>query len=553
MRKVQNLAKASFPLPDVVTAPVPAPTEGWDAISPLAAMDPKRAPILQNWVPRPGWVELRAGYQPFCLMSASTPVESLIVWRGPSSQRMFAANNARLYEVTSQTPVQVAAGPYASNRWQYTQFAPAGGDTYLQLVNGVDALQMYDGTTSTWSVPSITGLPNSWSSSNIINIYAQKRRLWYVMAQSTIVAYMPTDTIMGAIAGYIDFGALWTKGGYAVAMGDWTEDGGNGPQDYAVFISSRGQASIYAGTDPTNAATWSLVGTFDLSPPLGYRCLTRLGSDLGVITLQGLLPLSQALPFDPSADRSSALTSRIQNAMAAASATSQNNFGWELVSFPAQQLFLLNVPLTQSVQQDQFVMNALTGAWCHFVGWNANTFALFNDNLYFGDNNGVVQQAYTSGLDGFNSILADMQCAFNWFDDPGRTKRMTAVQPLVAASGVVSPILSVDADFSDNAPAAPVTVITGGAEWDSAIWDQSLWPEPVTIQTSWYSTQVLGHALAVRMQANVASTTSTNIVEGEFDFSVFDTAQFDGQFNPGLPATLQVNAFNAILELGGFI
>ena len=41
--------------------PIPAPVGGWDAINPLANMDPKYAPILINWVPpRTGWIELRA-------------------------------------------------------------------------------------------------------------------------------------------------------------------------------------------------------------------------------------------------------------------------------------------------------------------------------------------------------------------------------------------------------------------------------------------------------------------------------------------------------------
>ena len=550
MRKVQNISKASFPLPDVVTKPVPAPTEGWDAISPLAAMDPKRAPILQNWVPRPGYVELRAGFQPFALIG-STPVESLMVWRGPQTQKMFAATSGTIYDVSTGAALPRVTG-LSSNRFQYTSFTPAEGDTYIQCVNGVDPLQQYDGNTDTWSVPVITGLPGSVTTSDFSNIYAQKRRLWYIVKNSTYACFMPTDAITGAIAGTLDCGALWSKGGHMVAMGDWTEDGGNGPQDYAVFISSRGQASIYSGTDPTNASNWTLVGTFDLSVPIGLRCMTKLGSDLAIITLAGLIPISQALPFDPSADRSAAMTSRIQNAMAAATAAAQNNFGWETITFPAQNLLLMNVPLTENESQQQYVMNTITGAWCNFTDWNANTFAIFNDLLYFGDDSGNVQQAYTSGLDGNQSIQADMQCAFNWFDDPGRTKRMTMVQPLISASGNVAPLMSVDADFANSATVAPVSVIQGSALWDVAKWDISSWPQPSVIQTAWYSAQVLGHALAVRMQVNVASSTVEEI-NGEFDYSLFDDAEFDTSFSPGAAPTLQVNAFNSILELGGFV
>jgi len=52
------------------------------------------------------------------------------------------------------------------------------------------------------------------------------------------------------------------------------------------------------------------------------------------------------------------------------------------------------------------------------------------------------------------------------------------------------------------------------------------------------------------MVVNVSPQVSTNI--GEFDIGVFDTAQFD-QGVSGTAPTLQVNAFNTILELGGFL
>lgn len=82
MRKAQTSQKIPTPAPDVVSKVIPVPTDGWDAISPLASMDPKRAPILNNWIPRPGWVELRQGYFPWVLLDAmTTPVETLLVRR----------------------------------------------------------------------------------------------------------------------------------------------------------------------------------------------------------------------------------------------------------------------------------------------------------------------------------------------------------------------------------------------------------------------------------------------------------------------------------------
>jgi hypothetical protein len=442
-----------------------------------------------------------------------------------------------------------------SARWQYVNFTPAGSPNVdvIQVVNGIDSMLQYDGTS--WTTPSITGLPGGYTTANFINIAAQKRRLWYVIKNSTLVAFMPVDAISGPIAGTQDFGAFWDKGGYLVAMGNWTIDGGQGPQDYAVFISSRGQITIFSGTDPTSSTTWNNNGTFNLAPPVGRRCFLRVGSDLGLITQQGVVPISQALPFDPSADRSVAITARIQNAMASAVQIAGNNFGWQLVSFPGQQLAILNVPLVENMTAVQYVMNVLTGAWCRFTQWNANCFEIYKDNLYFADSDGNVWLAYSGGLDYNQPIPADMQCAFSYFDDPGRTKHMTMVQPLLVASGNITPFITVDEDFAANTAESPITILTGsGALWDVAVWDVDKWSEPGTTVKDWLSAEAIGHALAVRMKVNIASSPIGDVATfGIFDQAFFDSALFDQASTLGPAPTLQVNAFNTIMELGGFI
>lgn len=544
MRKTKTVQKVPFLAPDVVAKTIPAPVDGWDAISPLAEMDPKRAPILNNWVPRPGYVELRGGYFFYVDTNVSAAVETLMVYRSSTAEKMFAAVDSKIVDVSTTTPSIVLSGK-SNARWQYVNFTSGGGVKVLQAVNGADSLIQWDG--SNWTTPSITGLPGG-STANIINIHAAKQRLWFVMNQSTVAAYMPTGAITGAVAGTQDFGTLWSKGGYMVSIASWTIDGGSGPQDYVLFLSSRGQATLYSGTDPTNPSAWSLVGTFDIAPPLGRRCVTRLGSDAAIITQQGVLPISQALPFDPSADRSIAITARIQNAMAQAALNGLTLFGWELTSFPAQQLLLLNVPQVENQQQVQFVMNTLTGAWCQFIGWNANTFAIYKDNLYFGHNDGHVHQGYVGSSDNTEPIFADMQCAFNWFDEPGKVKRMTLVQPLLTLGANVTPTLGVDTDFQTSGQQAPVTSFTGTVLWDVAQWDVAQWPSLIVNFNSWLTVDAIGHALALRMQVNVSSLVGT----ATFDNAQFDIDTFVGSFSSALPV-LQVNAFNSVLEMGGSI
>ena len=63
-----------------------------------------------------------------------------------------------------------------------------------------------------------------------------------------------------------------------------------------------------------------------------------------------------------------------------------------------------------------------------------------------------------------------------------------------------------------------------------------------------------GAGLVGAARACIAEQGLPDVVIANAGISVgVDTAEFDGVFDPGLPATLQVNAFNAILELGGFV
>lgn len=541
MRRTRTLQKIPYMAPDVLTMPVDAPTGGWDAISPLAKMETKYAVALENWVPRTGYVELRKGYQVWVQAVTTDPIETLMTYRpAATAEVLFAAGGGSIWNVSAAgTPVLSTTG-LTSNRWQYINFTPAGGANYLYITNGSDVPRYYNGTT--WTAAAITGV----SPGNLINIAVHKRRLWFIEKQSTSAWYLATDAIIGA-ATELDLGALITQGGYLVAMGSWTIDGGLGPDDYAVFVTSRGEVIIYKGTNPAVAADWELVGVFRMSPPLGYRCFHKSGSELWMITLQGVIPIAQALPYNPDAARSVAITSRIQNAMLQAGAAGQDKFGWQLISYPAQALSMLNVPITENSVQNQYVMNMLTGAWCKFTGWNANCFEVFNDDLYFGDNNGNINLAYTGVADLVEPISADMKCAFNYFGDPARLKRMTLAQPLLVTSGTITPTLAVDVDFSDTSPSAPVSAITpAGGVYDTSVYDTGLYAAGNTSLSNWLSVQAQGRALALRMKVNILP--SGTDAQSVFDTGVFDLMVFDPLSSDD--ATLQVNAFNTIMEVG---
>ena len=521
---------------DVESLPSPVPVKGWDAISPLSNMEPDYAVILDNCVARPGWVELRGGYVTWADASEMQggAVDTLMVYRPDNgAEALFVASGDDIYNASAfEAPVITSVTGLNSGVLQYINFTPAGGTTYLIFVNGVDVGKKWNGTT--WSDFTVTGL----NTSNVINIWTHKRRIWLVEDDSSSVWFLTTDAITGTVS-ELELGSFLTKGGFIVAIGTWTIDGGNGPDDYFIAVSNKGQAVVYKGTDPSNANAWFLVGVFDLPPPLGFKCFTKMGSELLYISLEGLLPISKALPFDPSGARSVALTNRIQNAMSLAAQLGRNTHGWEVKLFPLQTLLVMNVPVLGGTENQQFVMNTLTGAWSRFTGWNANSFEVFNESLYFGDDDGNVNLAYAGGTDDGDPIVMDMKCAFNYYNDPGRVKVIQMIKPFMVASGNVSPSFRIDVDFGDQNFLPLVTSITQiGFLWDDATskWDTALWGEATQIFNDWQSIGALGTALAIRAKLNLLVETGS-------------TPQVSGQDVP----IVRFNQYQVILEKGAAI
>src|SRR5580693_7130155 len=92
------------PLPKrtvVQSVPLPAPVGGLDAISPLANMPLDRAVQLDNWVPRPGWIEPRKGSIPWStgLGGANLPVQTVMSYNDSSGDRkLFGVAGSTIYD-----------------------------------------------------------------------------------------------------------------------------------------------------------------------------------------------------------------------------------------------------------------------------------------------------------------------------------------------------------------------------------------------------------------------------------------------------------------------
>lgn len=327
-----------------------------------------------------------------------------------------------------------------------------------------------------------------------INLF--KNRWWGIQNNSLKAWYMPTLAIGGAAAA-VDMSAIARMGGYLVAMATWTLDAGYGVDDLAVFITSKGEFIVYKGSDPTSPTTWELVGVFQLGPPVGRRCFLKVGGDLALITQDGLIPLAASL-LSTRINPKVALTDKIQLATSDAITTYGANFGWDVLYYAKANMLLMNVPVGTGYQQ-QFVMSTINKSWAQFKGWNANCWALFNDEPYFGGA-GIVGKAWDTFADNATNIMSDCQQAFSYYGARGQLKRFTMMRPMLLTNGAAPIFCGLNIDFDLTAPTATFTpTASTAARWDVALWDQGVWSGGLTPQLVWQGVTGIGYAAAPRI------------------------------------------------------
>lgn len=470
---------------------LPPPAGGWNTLDALADMPPDHAVQLDNWFPDADRVTVRRG----CVAwSTGYPnnVDTLMPYSPPSgSQKLFAASGGNIYDATSSGAVGTAMLTGRTNgRWQWAQMTTAGGH-FLLIVNGADTPQVWDG--SAWANTTITGP----TVANLVWANVHQRRVWVGEANSLRGWYLAPNAIGGAASSF-DFTGLASLGGSLIGMGTWTRDGGSGPDDLAVFLTTEGEALIYSGTDPSSASTWSLVGIFRLGRPLGRRCMIRAGSELLIMTDQGFVSLSDVLPVDRSQQAVSAITRQINPTVVQAARGNAGLFGWQAFLYPSSNMLIFNIPNTGGTF-DQYVFNTITRAPCRFTGLNARCWGLLNEGAYFGRGNAVFLSDTGTSDNGVNIVATAVQ-AFNKFGNAAQKKLFRQCQPIMWSEA--PPVIGVDMvmDYQTNTP--PPSPVGGAATavalWGSARWGESVWAGNAPFE-EWRGVRGVGRVAAVRL------------------------------------------------------
>lgn len=474
-----------------ITKRLAAPVGGWNVRDGLGGMKSKYAPIMDNIIPDTSRVRLRKGMEQFATGMGSGAVETLIPYASGTSSKLLACANNNIYEISTGTPSSLVSG-MTNNRWQAVNF-----NGYVVMVNGADTPRTYDGTTS--ATTSLTGV----TSSTLIHVNEFKGRLFFIQKDTLSAWYLASGAISGALT-QLNFATLCKLGGTLTCMVTWSRDGGSGPDDLAAFITSEGEVLVYDGIDP--ATPWVLVGRFTIPPPIGRRPALSVAGDVVVVTIDGFIQLSSALPTARTAAVPE-FSDLISGAVNDATMNYKDLFGWEAVLFPQGRMGLFNIPIIANTTMHQYVYVTHTEAWCRFTGWNMNTMCVFEEELYGGGINGKVYKLATGTDDDGSAIVGDVQQAFSDFGVAER-KQFLTVRPAIASDGVVTPSVGFNVDYQNvAATGTPASTPGEGTLWDESFWDDPFWGADELIAVNDLGVTGLGDVGAMRIRVSSSAPT----------------------------------------------
>ena len=465
---------------------IPFPTGGWNTRDPLDGMESYYAVEMRNIFPEERQGSVRPGAELFCTL-ADTP-ESLFEHVSESGSKTFlAVADSEIWNVTSGTGVSLASS-LSTNKWQGFNF---GGK--LLLVSGGDQPQQWDG--SSLSNATYTGIADD---AVFVQGTAYRNRPYFVQANSQSFWYVVNaSSITGAVAEF-DCGPLLVRGGYLMFIATWTRKGGTALQEQLVAVSSEGETLIFAGANPAEDS-FALVGHYFFSKPLGRRAYVSFGSDLWLYTQMGRVSLNDESSSD--VVEADAIAPTFQD-ISETYASAQPYF-WQPIFYPHGRAVLFNVPYDGISVADQFVMNAYTGAWCKFTGWQAACFVIYDDDLYFGAYDGKIYKAWVGADDAGASIDYLVRFSFNYLGDRERVKKASALRPLLVTDGDVQLGISVDVDFEERANAETVTITgSGGTPWGSD-WG-SPWSTGRRYIKDWRGVGAIGRCFSARFQGSIS-------------------------------------------------
>lgn len=471
---------------------LPAPNGGLNLVDAIDSMPPNTALELVNIFPTGLGAELRNGYDDLATTSSGNPLLSLTGLHLPdATTKIVGTETTKIWSFTGSGATDITGSTVPTDG----NFNPDTFAHRLYLPNGVDTMQVYDGTTVADSTFSGVTL------SSLINVSSFKERLWFV-EKNKLKAWYGNSQATGASAlNAYDFTYWFKRGGYLLFCGSWTNQVNTLAQDLFFACSSEGEILFYQGSSP--ADTWGLVARFVIGKPLGYRAFVRVGNDIWIITEQGIVPVSALFTMDP--EQALDTVGRTVNPLIADYAkTIGFSHMWHGVAYPNGRRVFIVVP-TSGSGSILLVYGMDAKGWTKYqlyASGHCISIANVSGSVYYGGANGTVYTGETGQNDNGEAIAFNGRLAFSFFGDRSTWKSFKDIRPLMRTRRGTSLQLALDTNFQRRMNIDTITPSSGTFTPWGSLWG-SPWSSDIDYIYDRFAVKGQGHSAAIRFRGSI--------------------------------------------------
>jgi hypothetical protein len=361
----------------------------------------------------------------------------------------------------------------------------------------------------------------------LTHVWKHANRLFFVQGGTMNAWCLPVHSVGGELV-FIPLSGAMKRGGSLLFGASWTVDSGAGSDDKCIFVSDMGEIAVFTGTDPTDSSNWKQDGCYDISRPLSKYGHEKLGGDILIATIDGIVPLTATMSKDVSLLSLAAITYNIEQSWTQ-EYTNKRTYPtmltkWSegdalIFSFPGPGGTVTGIPPIPA-SMSVGVSNIHTGAWCRYTGWDAMCFMQLHGSLFFGTQDGRIMMAESGGTDDGINYVCTMVGGWEMFQVP--PNQVTWFQARAAffssAHEPFEPQLSATVDYQFRIPPPPAPGPDPGLldVWDQGLWDTALWDQPGAgtpqiKNTMWVSIGETGFSHAPIVQATVEQQAKPNV------------------------------------------
>jgi hypothetical protein len=401
--------------------------------SPIGGLNSKDTPetmpetdalVFDNAISTAGHVEMRRGYSVVCNVG-SNPISTVFQYtRGDDKYLLFctmsSSGNGEIYAMDENYGVYLLAPPTGYHiNGDHFFVCNFSNRIFLSSMDGTDLPMMFDGERLSL-VPLESKRPEiqTFRLRDVQSFCSYKKRLFFIERFTSKIWYLYTAGELYGECEVLDTSQVSGRGGYLVALNEWSRAGNDETQSLLSAITSEGESLIYSGDDPSGE-DWQLTSKTQMPDIVGWRNTVSYKDDVAVMTKGGLYTLNSVVG-SATTQKEQSLSDKIIGSIKELKSSYYRDY-WQVVYLVSLNWILINVPMPDSTFV-QYVCNLENNTWSHFIGIQSVCWSNWIDDVYFGSSTGDICKFNDSGRDGEDAIRMFVQTAYTVLESPNNKK-----------------------------------------------------------------------------------------------------------------------------------